>query len=65
LPESGDVKLAVYDISGRKMRILLDRSMNKGSYDLQWNAHAFPSGVYVVRLQAGGEVVTNKMVLMK
>jgi hypothetical protein len=65
LPETGDVKLAIYDISGRKVRTLLDRSMDKGSYDLTWNAQAFPSGVYVVRLQAGGETVTNKMVLMK
>lgn len=65
LPETGDASLTLYDISGKKVATLLDKSLDKGSYALQWNAQTFPSGVYVARLKSGGEFVTKKMVLMK
>ncbi|MBK6875467.1 MAG: T9SS type A sorting domain-containing protein [Ignavibacteria bacterium] len=49
-PVSGNVKLSIYDISGKELAILLNGRMNSGAYEYQWNAVDYPSGVYFYRL---------------
>lgn len=70
VPEKGLVDAAIYDVQGRLVRTL-DRGMrNPGALFLTWDGHsntgnAVGSGVYFLRVQAGSNVATRKIVLLK
>jgi hypothetical protein len=55
-PEGGtqDVKLVVYDVLGREVASLIPRGgqegLNPGTYEVEWDASNYPSGVYFYRL---------------
>jgi len=59
------VNLTIFDISGREIKVLANRTMNPGSYSLNWDAGRFSSGIYFYRLTAGDFVQTKKMMLIK
>ncbi len=59
------VSLKVYDVLGKEIGVLLHEKMNPGTYTIEWNASAFASGIYFVRLQAGSFSAIRKLVLMK
>ncbi|HMT10774.1 MAG TPA: T9SS type A sorting domain-containing protein [Ignavibacteria bacterium] len=59
------VKIAVYDMLGRQVSLLVNENMRSGSYEVEWNASGMPSGVYFYTLTAGGKSFTNKMALIK
>jgi hypothetical protein len=60
-----DVRLAVYDILGREVAVLVSERKAPGSYEVKFNAAGLASGVYFYRLTAGAAVQTRKMVLLK
>ncbi len=65
--ESGfsEVRLSVYDILGRDVAVLVNERKAPGQYDVEFDASALASGVYLYRLTAGDFVQTRKMILMK
>jgi hypothetical protein len=70
LPSSGTASLAVYDITGRKVRDLAAGHMTAGAHSTVWDGrdasgHAVSSGVYFARLSLGGAATTHRMMLMK
>ena len=65
IPTSSHVTLAVYDVLGRKLEVLVDEQMNAGIYNRVWNAQGYESGVYFCRLTAGSHTEMKKMILMK
>ena len=65
IADKGHIRLTVYDITGREMIRLVDEEKSPGNYTADFNGSALASGVYVYRLEAGGRVMTRKMVLMK
>ncbi len=70
LPEQVDVHMAIYDLTGRKIRDWTIQGQTAGIYKIQWNSmdnygNAVPSGMYIYRLIAGDFIKSNKMVLMK
>jgi len=65
LPRSEFVTLTVYDILGRKVRVLVNSTQPAGRYSVRWNASNAPSGVYFYRLRAGSVDLVNKMLLTK
>jgi pectate lyase len=65
LPVFGEVKLDVYDMMGRRVAVLLDGPMEAGYHHVTFDAGALSSGVYLVRMQSGGFLETQKMVLVK
>ena len=65
VPSSSQVRLTVYDLLGREVALLVNEVRQPGSYEVQFNASHLPSGFYIYRLQAGGHIATNKMILMK
>jgi hypothetical protein len=70
LNKASDVQLAIYDMTGQKIRILQDSFQNEGEYSLMWNAtdgHRNPvsSGIYFCLLEAGGQVLHQKMILIR
>ena len=65
IPESRNVSLKIYSISGREIGALVNENLNAGSYEVTFNAGYFPSGVYYYKIQAGNFTETKKMMLIK
>lgn len=65
IPEASYVTLAIYDLLGREIEILVDRFYPAGYHRVTWDAGARPSGLYFVRLQAGEYNADRKMLLIK
>jgi hypothetical protein len=65
LPQAQDVTLKIYNLLGREVETLVDQKLEAGSYSVQFDAGDKPSGVYFYRLEAGGNVTTKKMSLIK
>lgn len=57
--------LYVYDVLGNEVAVLADQNLKPGLYEADWDASAFPSGVYFYKLSAGEFTQTRKMVLVK
>ncbi len=62
---SGWVRLAVYDLLGQEVALLVNERKSPGTYQIPWNATGLPTGVYVCRMTAGESVASVKMLLMK
>ncbi len=60
-----DVKIVIYDVTGRTADVLVNESLEAGSYEANWNASGYPSGVYYYSLTAGNYFEVQKMVLVK
>jgi hypothetical protein len=72
LPVTSDVKLAVYDVLGREVAMVVSEELPAGNYTRQWNAASVSSGVYFYRLEAhplggqpGAYTETRKLVVLR
>ncbi len=65
VPEEGHVLLEVFDLLGRRVSRLIDGRVKAGEHQMVWHAGQMPGGVYFCRLQAGGQVLRSKLVLVK
>ncbi|MCA1803330.1 MAG: T9SS type A sorting domain-containing protein [Rhodothermaceae bacterium] len=65
IPESADVTLKVYDITGREIATLVNQSMSAGTHTAQFNAANVSSGMYIYRMEANGYTMSGKMMLVK
>lgn len=65
IPKSTIVKLAVYNLIGQQEALLFNGELNAGSYNVDWDASSFPSGVYFYRLTTIDFSETKRMVLVK
>ena len=65
LPQAGSVRLAVYDMTGKTVAVLIDGMQPQGRHALRFNADGLPTGTYVYRLSAGGETLTRTMTIVR
>ena len=66
IQSSGEVSLAIFDITGCEVFTLIDGYQSAGTHKITWNAEQFPSGIYFARLTSeNGQTQTQKLVLMK
>ena len=71
LPQAADVELTVYNVVGQPVRTLVAEHQSAGRYVVEWDAtndsgHSLSSGMYFYRLEAGGEFLeVKKMLLLK
>ena len=63
--ESGPVELAVYNMLGRRVAVLVSEDMSSGEYTVHFDASSLASGVYIYRLNAGAHQISRKMTLVK
>jgi len=65
LPEASHVRLAVYDLLGREVALLVDEERDSGTYQTVFNASNLASGVYLYRLQTGTFSATRRLLLLR
>lgn len=65
LPVTGFVTLKVYDMIGREVAVLVNEELASGSHTVNFNANNLSTGTYVYQLTSNGNVISNKMVLLK
>jgi len=65
LRETARVTMAVYDMLGRQVGMLVDGTLQAGQHQVTWDAGDVPSGTYLVRMEAAGQTFTRTMILLK
>jgi aminopeptidase N len=65
VPVNSNVKIAVYDNSGKEVSVILNQFVNAGKYTTSFNATKLASGIYFYRLEAGNYTEVKKMILLK
>jgi len=59
------IKLIIYDILGREIKILVNEQLKPGTYEVEFDGTDLPSGVYFYKLITKDFLETKKMVLIK
>lgn len=65
VPNSGTVKLTVFDMLGRTVSEPLNEYKSPGKYEISFNGENLSSGVYYYTLESGNFSQTRKMILLK
>jgi len=65
LENSSPVLLEIFDITGAKVKTLVDEFLPAGSHDITWNADEVASGVYFYKLSTSNSSQTRQAVLIK
>ena len=65
LPQAGKVRLAVYDLLGHEVAVLVDQSKPAGNHTVRFGADNLSSGLYVYCLQAQDKTIVRTMMLVK
>ncbi len=64
LAYSGDVRLRVFDLSGRLVSELVDKHLRGGLYKINFNASYLPSGIYIAQLVRNREIISSQKILL-
>ena len=65
IPSDGYVNVSIYNLVGQQIDQLVSGNMESGIYNLNWNASNLTSGMYLVRAEFSGSIVTQKLMLLK
>jgi flagellar hook assembly protein FlgD len=70
LPEAGEVEIGVYNVLGRRLRLLESGWLPEGDHELGWDGRdndgrKLASGAYVARIRAKGEQLTRTLLLIR
>ena len=63
--QSGDVRLDIYDMLGRRVATLFDGVLPAGTHHLLWQAASAPPGVYMARIQQDGYMESRRITKVK
>jgi hypothetical protein len=64
LPAEERARLTILDVTGRRIATLADGPFTAGHHPLRWDPVVVPPGVYFARLEAGGRVISRRIVLL-
>jgi len=59
------VRLTVFNVLGEQVAQLVNKNMEAGNHNVEFNASELNSGIYVYKIEANGFVQTRKMMLVK
>lgn len=65
IPINSNVKLTLYDVSGRLVRNLMEGNQEPGNYNTNINTNNLGSGLYFVVLKVDNRQVSEKVVIVK
>ncbi|WP_412061975.1 M36 family metallopeptidase [Rubrivirga sp. IMCC45206] len=65
MPDAGNARVVVYDVRGRQVAVLADGQVGAGRHEATLDSGALAAGVYVVRLEALGQVIVRQAVVVR
>ena len=65
VPNSTNVKIIIYDSTGREIKTLVNAMKDSGTYEVRFDGTGLASGVYFYRLQMNGNSIVKQMLLLK
>jgi len=65
IPEGSNVTLKIYNTLGEEVAALVNEYLDAGTYTYRFDASNLTSGIYIYTLQAGDQIISNKMILIK
>ena len=70
LMQTGPIEIAIFNLSGQKVRTLVNTVHGAGAYEVQWNGtddfgKPVASGIYLYHLKSGQFISTRKMILLQ
>jgi hypothetical protein len=66
IPTDGRARIAVYDVNGREVDLVIDRVLPAGYHSVSWcNGDNLSTGLYFIKLRTGTEEVTQKAVVSR
>lgn len=65
IPESGNVSVEIFNVTGQKVKTLVNGFMSAGEHSVKWDANGFSAGVYFYKVKSGKFERTMKMTLLK
>ena len=65
VPKTSRIKLTIYDMLGKAVKVLTDAYFEQGIYEKSFDAKEFASGVYIYELKSDDVLLRQKMVLQK
>jgi uncharacterized repeat protein (TIGR01451 family) len=65
VPQTGRVVVEVYNLLGQRVAVLFEGEVTAGRHEVVWQALDQPTGLYIVRMQAGEMTMTRRITLVK
>jgi len=65
LKQEALVSLEIYNLKGQLVETLLQENIQAGDHTAEWNCQNVPTGMYFLKMKAGNEENTSRMVLMR
>jgi len=65
IPENGIVKIKIFDILGREIKVFDEGEKGIGMYEFKFNSGELSSGIYIYSVQYNNKILSKKMLLMK
>ena len=65
VPASAHLQVAVFDVLGRRVAVLADGPAEAGAHGFAFDGARLPAGVYLVRAEAGGTMLTRRLTVVR
>lgn len=70
LPRATHIMIAIYNLNGQIVKVLIDQKQETGSYQLSWdgtddNGHPITTGVYFIQMKCGEQLFTRKVLVLR
>jgi N-acetylmuramoyl-L-alanine amidase len=65
LGQDSHVKIKVYNVQGEEVALLFSGMLPQGRHETRWNASYVSSGLYVIQMEAGSTLTTQKITVLK
>lgn len=65
LPQAERATLEIFDLSGRRIAVLVNEEMPAGRYSVEWDSASIAAGTYIYRMIAGSKVMTQRITVVK
>ena len=65
IPQNMEVQIRICNMSGQILETLVDEYKNRGTYNIEWDASVYSSGVYLVQMVTDMQVEKRKMLFVK
>jgi len=61
----GKVKIFISDLTGKKIKTLINENLQKGEYNIEFSASGLNNGIYLYTIETPTQSLTKRMILMK